>query len=275
MPRTFEWKSSDGLIIKGRHWPVPAARGVVNLLHGFGEHSGRYEHVAEAFNKEGLAVVAYDRRGHGGSEGKRGHTPGFSYLLEEIDLLLQHSREWYPEEAHILYGHSQGATLALHYAIHEASEELAAVVATSPWIRLAIKANPLKIRLGKLFRKVLPAMAMSNELDPVLLSRDPAVVQVYKNDPLVHDRITPGTGIDMLAYSKELDEFTGTFPLPLLLVHGTADGVTDFEATKSFSERVQGDITFKAWEGLFHETHNEPEQEKTIGFLIGWILEKI
>ncbi len=271
---TFSWTTPDGLNIHGHHWPVEQAKAVVAFVHGMGEHGARYAPIAKAFAEAEMASMAYDRRGHGRSEGKRGHTISFVAFIEEIKNLISKAKEAYPGLPVFLYGHSMGGNLVLNYLKDEAIE-VDGVIASAPWIDLAFKPSPIKLQMGKLVRSLLPGVSMKNDLDPAHISRDPAEVQAYINDPLVHDQITPNTGVFMLNKAEELQAYSGAIKVPLLIMHGTADKVISFDAAKAFSERVSGSVSFKSWEGGYHEIHHDPNKAEVIAFAKDWLLEQL
>lgn len=270
MAQSFSWQTADNLKIYAVDWPCEEPRAVVGIVHGLGEHIHRYEHVAAWFNQHKIAVVGYDRRGHGQSEGKRGHTPKFSAFLDEIAQLAVEIELRYPDLPLFLYGHSMGGNLVLNYTLRR-HPTIAGVIATGPHIRLSFQPNVVTLGLGKMMRGILPGFTQSNGLDVQQLSRDPQVVKDYQADPLVHDRLTASTGISMLEAAAELDAFTGEFPVPLLLMHGSKDGITSPDGTHDFAERVYGNIQLKIWDGLYHEIHNEPEQEEVLQVVTDWI----
>ncbi|HSR88425.1 MAG TPA: alpha/beta fold hydrolase, partial [Pontiella sp.] len=142
----FEIITSDGLKLFGQEWkPDGAIRAVVCLIHGLGEHSGRYDHMAKAFNRAGYAMIAFDLRGHGRSEGRRGHAPGYAALMSDIGKLLEETAGRYPKLPCFLYGHSLGGNLAIYYGLKK-HPDLAGIVASGPLLRLAY--NPSQWKNG-------------------------------------------------------------------------------------------------------------------------------
>lgn len=268
--QTFSWQTRDHLRIHGLYWPVDQPVAVVGIVHGLGEHAGRYAHLAAWLNAHQVAVVAYDRRGHGQSEGKRGHTTHFDAFLDEIAQLLVAMEMRCPEAPAFLYGHSMGGNLLLNYLIQRHPKLYGAVV-TGPHIRLSFQPSPITVALGKLMRGIFPGFTQNNGLDVQQISSDPAVVKAYIDDPLVHDRLTAITGIGMLEAAAALDRFSGRISVPLLLMHGGADGLTSPDATRAFAARVQGQVSCKIWDGLYHEIHNEPQQEEVFVFVWHWM----
>jgi alpha-beta hydrolase superfamily lysophospholipase len=270
MATSFSWQTQDGIDIYACDWPVVQPRAVLALVHGLGEHVQRYEHLAAWFNERGVAVVGYDRRGHGRSQGRRGHTPRYSAFLDEIAQLLVEVELRYPGVPVFLYGHSMGGNLVLNYSLRR-HPAIAGVIATAPHIRLSFQPGLFMVLMGKLMRWIYPAFTQSNGLDVQQLSRDEEVVRRYQADPLVHDRLSAAAGVGMLEAAAYLDACQGTFPLPLLLMHGGADGITDPQASRDFASRQKGEVTVKIWDGLFHEIHNEPEQEAVFAYTEDWL----
>ena len=271
----FEWQTTDGLKLFAQAWrPDGECRAVVCLVHGLGEHTGRYGHVAAALNQAGYALLGFDLRGHGHSEGQRGHTPTFDHMLDDVTHLLEEASQRFPDCLRFLYGHSLGGTLVLNHALR-GRPQVAGVIATGPLLRTAFTPPAWKTTLGRLLYGVWPRLSLSNGLDTTGLSRDAAVVSAYANDPLVHDRVSARLGMDMLDAGEWTLAHATEFFLPLLLMSGGADPITSAEATRQFAAGVTGDCTLKIWDGLFHEIHNEPEQQQVFDVLIEWLGEHV
>jgi acylglycerol lipase len=265
------WTTSDGLRLFAQAWsPEAETRAAVCLVHGQGEHSGRYSHVAAALTQAGFALLAFDLRGHGRSQGKRGHAPSWDALLDDIAQALEEARARFADCPRFLYGHSLGATLTLCYGLQR-RDLLAGVVATGPLLLPAFEPPAWKLSLGRLMYGVWPGFSLNNELDPSGLSRDPQVVQAYVNDPLVHDRISARLGLDMLEMGQWTLEHAAEFTLPLLLMHGGADRLCSPQAVRQFADRAAGDCTYRCWDGLYHEIHNEPEQREVLEAMVRWL----
>lgn len=266
----FNWRTGDGLNIYAKEWKADNPRGVICLVHGLGEHVNRYDHLARYFTEKGFSIMGYDRRGHGRSEGIRGHAPDAEALLDEVARLLVETEINYQGLPVFLYGQSQGGLLALAYALKR-HPNIQGIIASSPWIRLSFEPASVMVALGKIMYRVYPAFSQPNGLNTAHLSRDQAVVKAYEQDPLVHNRITAAMGIAMLSQSRWLDKYSGPFPVPLLLMHGTADQITSPQASEALARRLEGDVTFKAWQGLYHEAHNEDIKEQVFEFVLGWL----
>lgn len=259
----------DGLNLFFQSWESGRpAKAVVCLMHGLGEHSGRYAHVAEALNRGGYHLMALDLPGHGKSGGKRGDLPAYDGLGEDVSLLLVEALKRYPTIPQILYGHSLGATLVLYHCLRF-KPTLAGVVATGPGLMTALQEQKGKIALAKLLGSLLPGVTIASGLDVTSLSRDPAVIERYIKDPLVHNRATLGFAVNSMSAISYIYENAKAWELPLLIMHGTADRLTYPRGSELFAEMVRpGICTLRLWEGLFHELHNEPEKEEVFAYLI-------
>lgn len=267
----IEWKTNDGLKIFAQYWKsdVIPAKAVVCFVHGIGDHSSRHTHVAEAFTNEGFVFYTADQRGHGKSEGQRGHFPSPESILQDIDLLLQNARKSFPGLPIILYGHSMGGILVLYYALKR-KPDLAGVISNSPGLHNALQKKPLLIIAARVLGSLFPQMSISNGLDLNGISRDPAMVQAYKNDTIIHNRITMGLGKVMLGVTNWTLENAGSFPLPLLIMHGKADIITYALGSEAFAAALPGKCSLILWEKAFHEIHNEPEKNEVMSAMTEW-----
>jgi len=267
----FSWRAADGLRLFARSWePEVDALGIVCLVHGLGEHSGRYAHMAAFLTQAGYAILSYDLRGHGQSEGKRGYIPSYDALMNDVATLLRQAGERYPGKNLFLYGHSLGGNQVLNFTLRR-KPSLAGVIASAPGLRLAFNPPAAKLVLGKLLYLLAPRVILRNGLDVNRLSQDPAVVSAYQKDPLVHDWVNARLGLDLIKTGAWALEHASEFSLPLLLMHGNADRLTPINASREFSERVGEGCTFIAWEGFFHEIHNEPGQKQVFGQVVDWM----
>jgi alpha-beta hydrolase superfamily lysophospholipase len=267
----FKFKTFDGLQLFGQSWqPEDRPRAVVCLVYGLGEHSGRYTHVADQITQAGYSLIAFDLRGHGQSEGLRGHTPSYEALLNDVNFFLNEVDKNFPELPLFLYGHSLGGNLVLNYVIRR-QPKLKGVIATAPWLRLAFEPPRFKIILAQITNYIWPSFSQKNGLDTKVLSRDPEVVHAYENDPLVHDYISARMFISIHQAGQWALEHASEFSLPLLLMHGGDDKIISVKASHEFANTKTKNCTFKIWDGLYHEIHNEPEKEEVFKFLIDWL----
>ena len=271
----FGWQTKDGLRLYAQGWqPETAPKAVVCLVHGLGEHSGRYGHLAAFLNQAGYALLSFDLRGHGKSEGQRGYAPSYKALLDDIARLLDEAANRYPDLPRFLYGHSLGGNLVINCALRR-RPQLAGVIATGPFFRAAFEPPAWKLTLARIMYNLWPTLSLSNELDRQALSRNPEVVRDYDEDPLVHDRLTPRLTMDMFQAGLWALEHASELSLPLLLMHGSADRLCSVQASREFAARAGDRCTLKIWDGFYHEIHNEPEQEQVFEYLLEWLNSRV
>ncbi len=271
----FNFTSKDGLTLFGRVWQAQGnPKGVVNLVHGLGEHSGRYAHVAEAMTKAGYHFIGFDLRGHGLSEGKRGHAPDYDHILDDVSLFLEKSNQFFdPELPDFLYGHSLGGSIILNYVLRRPND-LSGVIATDPALRLAFEPPKTKLFLGKVMASLLPAFSMKNGLETEALSRDTAIVKAYLDDALVHDFISAKLAMELLDNGQYALDHASDWDIPLLLMHGTADRISAHQASQLFKEKADGKVTLRLWEDSYHEIHNDIDKALVIAVMIEWLNEQ-
>ncbi len=267
----FTLPTHDGLHLFGRIWqPEQGVKAVVSLVHGLGEHAGRYSHVAEALCCSGFALLAVDLRGHGKSAGRRGASPSTGALVDDIGRQLEEAARRFPGLPRFLYGHSLGGSLAI-YSVLRSAPQISGVIATGPGFRLAFSPPGWKLTLGKILYQLWPNALLANGLDRQALSRDPRVVREYQADPLVHDRVSARLGLDSILLGEWLLDHADQWQKPLLIMHGEADGITSAKASRQFAERAGDACTLKIWPGLYHELHHEPEKDQVLAAMIGWM----
>jgi alpha-beta hydrolase superfamily lysophospholipase len=253
-----------------RSWETDNPEAVVCLVHGLGEHSGRYAHVGKAFTDAGFALVAFDLRGHGKSGGQRGHFPSLKAVMDDIHGLIQQASERFPGLPVFLYGHSLGGLLVLNYATYH-KNTLTGVIATGAGLRSPVLEQKAKVALSKILGGLLPTMTIPTGLDADSISRDPEVVRMYKADPLVHEVATLSAAREGMAAVDRAFAHAAEFSTPLLIMHGGADRLTYPRGSQEFAALVSGKCTLKLWDGLYHEIHNEPEQGEVIAFMLAWM----
>jgi acylglycerol lipase len=270
------WKSKDNLNLYAQGWepqqnPVKA---VVCLVHGLGEHTSRYSRMAAALTNEGFALMGADLRGHGRSEGKKGHFPSIELVMQDLDVLLEQARKRYPRIPLFLFGFSLGGILVLHYGLIR-KPRIKGIIASGSGLHTALEKQPGKIFLAKLLGGIFPAVSISSGLNVDELSRNKEVVQDYKKDPLVQHTVTLGFGKIMIAVNKWTREHAHEFSLPLLLMHGKADELAFSSGSSDFAKRAGEKCTLVLWDDAKHELHNEPEQDEVFKTMLSWMHEKI
>jgi alpha-beta hydrolase superfamily lysophospholipase len=274
--KTFEseWVGKDGITFFMQGWePDTDPRASLALIHGLGEHTGRYAHVGRAMTDAGYALVGFDLRGHGKSGGARGHAASLDVYMQDIrqfsDLLVQR----YPGIPHFLYGHSLGGLLSLSYAL-QYSAGLKGVMVTGAALRSSLQEQKGKIAIVKLLGGLLPAMTVQSGLDPTTISRDRKVVDAYVSDRLVHYSTSLGFGKSALSAIDLCFAQAGEFAPPLLIMHGMDDKLTYPSGSEDFARlagKAGNDVTLKLWSGLYHELHNEPEKAEVFKIMTEWL----
>jgi len=269
--------SPDGLRLHLRRWPAPDpqhARGTVQIVHGLGEHIGRYDDLAGTLNDAGWNVAGHDLRGHGLSEGDRGAMAAPYSLLADISAVIDHVRG---RGRLVLLGHSLGGLLAARFVAE------AQFGAAARWTRdvdaLVLSSPALDVGLGRMQRALLavlaplaPHMRLHNGLKPAWISRNPAVVDDYSADPLVHDRVTPrmvrfidDAGRAVLARARG-------WRVPTLLLWAGADRCARPAGSRAFAAAAPAQwVTSFEFPGLYHEIFNEPEREQVFQPLLQFL----
>jgi alpha-beta hydrolase superfamily lysophospholipase len=271
--QTFEarWQDEGGLLFYLRGWaPDRMAKAVVALVHGHGEHSRRYAHVATAFTKAGYALVGFDLRGHGLSAGPRGHAPSYSALMDDLAAFLLHVGARFPKLPVFLYGHSLGGNLVLNFALRR-KPRVRGVIASSPWLMLTHDPPAYKLVLARAMNALAPAFAQKSGIETAALSRDAAIVKAYEHDSLVHDRISARMFTAIYESGLWALDHAAEFPVPLLLMHGTGDRIASAEASRQFASRGGTSVTARYWKGWYHELHNEPGHDRLFAAMLKWM----
>ena len=275
-------KTQDGLDLFTQSWkpnspasPGPSAapdpKAIVVLHHGFNDHSGRYPHVAKALTEAGYSLYAFDWRGHGKSGGPRGHTPNYDSLLDDYGLVVAEAKKDQPGKKVFLYGHSMGGNIALNYALRR-PEGLAGAVITSPQLRLSFEPPAWQVALARVMASLYPTFSQKANLDAGTISHNPAVVQAYRHDPLIHGTISAKLFFSIVEAASYALAHAADLKIPILLAHGGDDPLTDPKATQEFYERITfADKTFKRYDGQFHELHNETDPMRLLKDVVEWL----
>lgn len=267
----MKWTTFDGLPLFAQRWePDSGAKGVINLVHGLGEHSGRYKLWAERFINAGYALVSFDLRGHGRSGGQRGDTPSFDHFTDDISILLEKTKEMYPGIPTFIYGHSLGGMLVLFYLIQR-QPNLKGAIVTSPGLRTMVDQQKVKIAAVRILGTLLPKASIPNGLEIEGLSRDDTVIEAYRNDPLVHDKVSLRMGKGMIETIEFIFNNAAKISIPLLLMHGSGDRICYASGSEELASLMDEDCSLKLFEGCYHELHNEPEKDDVFKFLMEWI----
>ncbi len=268
-------ETKDGLALRGREWPVAGAKGSIVIVHGLGEHIGRYAHVAAFLSGRGWRVVAFDQRGHGKSGGERGRLHTSDDLLVDLAQVLDAVRAEHPGPL-VLLGHSLGGLIAARFVA-------GALAPVAPWSRpidaLVLSSPVLGTDMSAVQKAMLavlgpltPNFAVGNGLKPEWISRDPAVVAAYKADPLVHDRIAPRLARFIVDGAGLVRHLAPRWTVPTLLLYAGADRCVVPAGSAAFAAAAPKDVvTAQVFTPLFHEIFNEPEQDDVLSVLGAWL----
>lgn len=258
----LEQSFEDGIF--WRHWPVAEAQRVVVLVHGLGEHSGRYEELAEFFNARATAVVALDHKGHGLSPGVRCHVDKFSDFLEPLSRLCSEAEQLYPGVPKVLLGHSLGGLISAAFLL-EHQNLFESAVLSGP----ALGIDPLppiwQQKVTKVISALLPKLGVM-QLDAGQISRSADVVAAYQADPLVHNgKISARLVTELFATLALVSEKAATITLPIKVFHGESDVMTSPKLSQAFVGKVSSAMAeYQGYEGLYHEIFNEPERAQVM-----------
>ena len=267
--------SLDGINLKGSHWPA-AKESIANVLiiHGLGEHHRRYDHVAKAFTERGFNVYAYDQRGHGVSGGKRGHSPSQEHLHDDLEKNIKKIQER-SELPLFVYGHSFGGNVLTSYLQKRGTANIKGAIISAPWFRLAFEPPKLEVALGRMMNYIWPAFTQSNQLDHNDLTNDVAVNEAYKNDPLVHDKISAALFVNAYAAGYQCIDNASDLKINALLVHGQNDPLIDVNGSEDFIKNAGDNVSLKVWSETKHEPHNDLKKEEVISYISDWISDQL
>ncbi len=266
---TFE--GYENLQLYYQSWqPEGEIKAVLAIVHGFGEHSGRYMNVVNKLLPQGFAVYGFDHRGHGKSPGQRGHIMHWKEFTEDVHSFLEVVRNEQKEKPLFLMGHSLGGLIALNYVITN-PQGLQGVIASGPLLSQP-GISPILLLLSKIMSKIWPGFSIDTKLDVNTISRDPEVIKAYEQDPLVHSMASARLGTEITAATEWTQARADKIALPLLIVHGAADVLVEPQGSAQFFDKV----TFADKERIVypdgrHESHNDIDKEKVLQDLSSWL----
>ena len=261
-----------GLDLYYQCWgPGGERRAVLAIVHGFGEHSGRYMNIVNHLTLRSYVVYGFDQRGHGRSPGQRGHINAWEEYRGDIKSFLNLIGEQELNLPVFLLGHSMGALVALDYLIRQPAGLRGAIISGAP-IEPTGAAKPFLVALARLLSRIWPHFSLPLGLDTSALSRDPAVVKAYEADPLVHGMTTVRWGTETLATIEWVKAHVAEVKIPILLIHGGADRLNSPNGSRSFFEKVAfSDKELKVYPGNFHEPHNDLDHQQVVNDIEQWL----
>jgi alpha-beta hydrolase superfamily lysophospholipase len=271
-----QFAATDGLLLTRQVWrPEGAPAAVLAVIHGYGEHGGRYRGLAEDMAARGYAVHVYDLRGHGLSGGRRGHLGRFSDYLDDTAVFLDAVGEEQPGRPLFLLGHSLGGLIATAYVEDRPADALAGLILSSPFLRLGIPVPPLRLSAARLLSIVAPTVNVGNAVTAAALSHDQEVVRAYGTDPLNHHVATARWAAEVIAAQSATLSAAGSIRLPFLLLYAGADAIADPDAARElFAGAGSSDKTEHCYEGFYHEIFNETGHDAVVADLAAWLEER-
>lgn len=270
-PETGTLRTRDDLELALFRWRVQAPRATCLLVHGYAEHTGRYGALAEALAAQGVETWAVDLRGHGRSPGRRADVRLFAEYIEDVLRLSDRIREERPDALRLVFGHSMGGTIALRFAL-EHPDRVDLLVLSAPLLRLTVPPPAWLDAVATFLARVAPHLP-AQRLDPAVLSRDPAEVEAYRNDPLVYSGwVKARMGHELVRSGPPLLERAAALRVPTLIVHGAADRLNDPEASRELAAKLgSDDVTFRAYPGGYHELLNDLDRATVLEDLLTWL----
>jgi alpha-beta hydrolase superfamily lysophospholipase len=268
--------ASAGASLYYQSWkPADKPAAVLLIAHGLAEHSGRYEHFAKFFVMRNYAVFALDYPGHGKSDGDRCHIGKFSDYTDSVALLLDRVHEEFPGTPVFLVGHSMGGLVAIRFLI-ERQDQFAGSILSGAAVQPAVELSAIQRLAMKFFSRFLPRLRVL-QLDASAVSRDPAVVERYRKDPLVFTgKVTSRLAEQLFSTMTYIGNRLGILKLPMLILHGSEDGLTSPEGAKMLHENIASDDKkLIIYDGLYHEVYNEPEQEAVMSDVADWLAARL
>jgi alpha-beta hydrolase superfamily lysophospholipase len=262
--------SRDGTRIAFRAWPKPGARLTFAVAHGLGEHAGRYRAFATAMAERGMGTFALDLRGHGLSQGQRGHVDAWSQWTDDISAFVREVEKQVPGEV-VPLGHSFGGAALLSTVIAGKVPNSKRFIVSSPALKVKVVVPRWKVKLGEMTSRVVPRLALSNEVDASTISRIPEVVNAYQNDPLVHSKISSRLYTEWQAATQEVLARAAEIKQPFLILAGTEDKLIDPAGSEELHKRAPQTSELHLLPGRYHEPFNDVGSDEVFDIIDKWL----
>lgn len=254
-----------------RAWGENPASPAVGIIHGLGDHSGRWERVGRTLASRGFSVYAFDLPGHGRSEGRRGHIRSWDDYRVAVTRWMETIRPEDDARRWALLGHSMGGLIALDWADRNPGLVDALVISAPPF-ELMLRPAVLKVHAARLIGLIWPGFTQGNQIPPSLLSHDPEIIRAHRADPYVHFRISARLFLELQRMRRALAKVAGLHSIPTLLLQGGADPVSSCAGCSQWAKSAKpGVVTYREYPGLFHEVLNEPESAAILDEIAAWL----
>ena len=240
------------------------------IIHGLGEHSGRYKEFASFFIKKNIGVFSFDLIGHGKSDGLKGHISNIKDFTDSIEEVLIQVRKRFINTPIIIFGHSLGGCLALNYLIERKSKEISLAIISSAWIETEIQIPKYLLIIQRVIHTLFPKVRLSNRLDTKDLSKDIKIIDKYKNDPLVHDRISLNLLSEINKTIEKIKNKDYNIEIPVLIIHGKKDKIISYKGSELINKKIK-DSKLKLYDNVYHEPHNDNEKKEILEYYYDFI----
>ncbi|MFH1381594.1 MAG: lysophospholipase [Chloroflexota bacterium] len=267
-----EFHGYGGLTLYYQGWlPPNRPRAVLLVVHGLAEHSGRFGNLVNRFVPAGYGIYGFDQRGHGKSPGLRGYVDNFSSFVNDLGNFLRVVRSKHKDTKIFLVGHSVGGTIATTYAVSH-QDEFDGLILSGATLKAGASVSPVLITVARLLSLFVPKVGLYT-IEAAAISRDKSVVDAYLHDPLVYrGKIRARLGVEIIKAMQELPYQMSKIRLPVLILHGTADRLSEPGGSRMLYDRVgSGDKILKLYDGFFHEVFNEPGREQVFADVESWL----
>jgi acylglycerol lipase len=262
--------SADGTKLAYRAWPDDKADITFAVVHGLGDYSGRYERFAQGMSKYGMATYALDLRGHGHSEGQRGHVDSWANWVDDASEFVRHVQKSVSTEV-VPVGHSFGGVVMLSTVRAKKLTNVKRFIVSSPALKLKAKVPAWKINAASLMSRIAPKLAMDNEVDASTISRIPEVVYAYRKDPLVHHKISSRMYTEWRRAADENLARANEIAIPFLIVAGTADRLIDPAGSQELHDKTKDKSDLNLFEGRYHEPFNDLGNDEVFAAIAEWL----
>ena len=261
----------DKKIYYQAYLPKGDIRGSIIIVHGLGEHSGRYDNVVDYLVPKGFAIYGFDLLGHGKSDGKREFVEKYEDFTETLTNYKNKVKSWQPGKSLFLLGHSMGGLIATEYLIDH-SHDFEGAIISAPLITVSDNINKFTIISGKILSAIAPTFGIT-ALDPKAISRDPKVVNEYINDPLVYQgKTTARLSVELLKAIMRVNAEVSRIAVPFIVLQGSDDRLVNPQGAKMLHERAGSqDKSIRIYDGLYHEVFNEPERDQVLADVASWL----
>lgn len=272
------FQGSGNVRLHYRCWNVTTPRATVVVSHGLGEHSGRYEGLAQDFARAAVSTYALDHRGHGRSDGRKGHVRRFVQYIQDLEKFRRCVVGAVGRDVPLFFlGHSMGGLILIRYLQEYPGVPTYGAILSAPLLGVAVELARWKEQLSRLLLYAAPALPLSTGLDPAALSHDPEVVASYRRDPLVHDRITPRLYAETHGAIAAARDKAQRIRAPVLVLIPSEDKIVRADRAQGFARSLGPSESFqvKTYPGLYHEVLNEATRSSTVADVLGWIERRI